>query len=56
MDQSNKAEPVYGVTRMSTLPYLNDSLNPGNDVASKGQAIYDEKYAIWLSLRKKESW
>ena len=43
MDQSNKAEPVYGVTRMSTLPLSNDSLNPGNDVASRGQAIYDEK-------------
>ena len=28
---------------MSTLPLSNDSAPPGNEVASKGQAIYNEK-------------
>ena len=28
---------------MSTLPLSNDSVNPRSDIASKGQAIYEEK-------------
>ena len=28
---------------MSTLPLSNDSVGPGNEIAPRGQAIYDEK-------------
>jgi hypothetical protein len=28
---------------MSTLPLSNDSVGPRNEIASRGQAIYDEK-------------
>ena len=38
---------------MSTLPLSNDSVGPGNEIASKGQAIYDGEIRHWIEPAEK---